>query len=119
VRFISVLTFDRSGPHPHEQPETVERMRPLVQSMHADGTLVDTGGRDSEMIEFRVTRKDGRNAVTDGPFAESKEVVGGYAVLEVKDRAHAAAVTNRFLETLGANATCDLYEVFPPPELSP
>jgi hypothetical protein len=71
------------------------------------------------MMEFRVTRKDGRNAVTDGPFAESKEVVGGYAVLEVKDRAHAVAVTNRFLETLGVNATCDLYEVFPPPELSP
>lgn len=118
MRFISIVTYNRNGTHPHEDSETLERMRDLSQAMRADGTLVDTGGRDAEMTELRVSRKDGRSAVTDGPFAEAKEVVGGYAVLEVKDRAHAVAVTNRFLETLGADATCSLYEVFPAPELS-
>ncbi len=67
------------------------------------------------MIEFKVTRTNGRTAVTDGPFAEAKEVVGGYAVLEAKDRDHAIALTNRFLETLGLDATCYLHEVYPPP----
>jgi len=115
VRFISVLTFDRTKVNPHDRPETAERMAKLVESMRKDGTLVDTGGRDGDMIEFSVARTNGRSAVTDGPFAESKEVVGGYAVLETKDRDHAIALTNRFLETLGFDATCYLHEVHPPP----
>ncbi len=115
MRFISVLTFDPAKTNPHDLPETTERMARLVASMRREGTLVDTGGRDSDMIEFSVTRTNGRTAVTDGPFAESKEVVGGYAVLEAKDRDHAIALTNRFLETLGFDATCYLHEVHPPP----
>ncbi|HEY6324927.1 MAG TPA: YciI family protein [Candidatus Cybelea sp.] len=115
MRYISILTFDRSKVNPHDRPETMERMARLVESMRREGTLVDTGGRDSDMSEFSVTRASGRTAVTDGPFAESKEVVGGYAVLEAKDRDHAVALTNRFLETLGFDATCHLHEVYPPP----
>jgi hypothetical protein len=118
MRFISVVTFERGSEHPHQRPETMQRMAQLVQELHRAGTLVDTGGRSDDMMEFSVTRKNGRSDITDGPFAESKEVVGGYAVLEVKDREHAIAVTKRFLDTLGADATCHLHEVFPPPELA-
>ncbi|MBV8723842.1 MAG: transcriptional regulator [Candidatus Eremiobacteraeota bacterium] len=117
MRFVSIVTFSRNGEHPHESPETAQRMEKLVKTLHAQGVLVDTGGRDNAMMELSVTRKSGRNIVTDGPFAESKEAVGGYAVLEVKDRDQAIAVTNRFLDTLGADATCYLHEVFPAPEL--
>ena len=93
MRFISILTFDPAKTNPHDLPETVERMRSSIETMRREGTLVDTGGRDSDMIEFKVTRTNGRTAVTDGPFAEAKEVVGGYAVLEAqgsrsRDRAH-------------------------------
>lgn len=119
MRFISVVTFERGKATPHDDPECMERMQKLVNEMRADGTLVDTGGRASEMMEFSVTRKNSTSTVTDGPFAESKEIVGGYAVLEVKDRNHAIVATKRFLETLGADATCHLHEVFPPPPLSP
>ncbi|HVR47316.1 MAG TPA: YciI family protein [Candidatus Binatia bacterium] len=115
MRFISILTFDPAKTNPHDLPETGERMAKLIETMRREGTLVDTGGRDSDMIEFKVTRTNGRTAVTDGPFAESKEVVGGYAVLEAKDRDHATALTNRFLETLGFDATCYLHEVNPHP----
>ena len=118
MRFISILTFDRGGRHPHQDPKTPGRMAKLVQQMHAEGTLIDTGGRDNDMTELSIRRKNGRTAVTDGPFAESKEVVGGYAVLEVRDRNHAVELTNRFLDTLGADATCYLHEVFPAPELA-
>ena len=84
MRFISILTFDPAKTNPHDLPEMMERMSKLVETMRREGTLVDTGGRDSDMIEFKVTRTNGRTAVTDGPFAEAKEVVGGYAVLEAK-----------------------------------
>jgi hypothetical protein len=82
--------------------------------MRAKGALIDTGGRDNEMLELSVARKNGRTTVTDGPFAESKEVVGGFALLDVKDRADAIAWTNRFLEVLG-EGTCYLHEVSPTP----
>jgi hypothetical protein len=118
MRFISLVTFERGSDHPHQSPDTIDRMAGLIQTLHAEGVLVDTGGRDNEMMEFAVTRKQGRTSVTDGPFAEAKEVVGGYAILEVKDREQAVVVTNRFLDVLGADATCYLHEVFPAPELS-
>lgn len=117
MRFISILTFGR-GANPHEDPQTPAKMEQLVAELRADGTLIDTGGRNSEMLEFAITRKNGRTTVTDGPFAESKEVVGGYALLELEDREDAIAVTTRFLEVLGADATCYLHEVSAVPELS-
>jgi hypothetical protein len=116
MRFISILTFDRGNGQHHESPKITERMRKLVEEMRADGTLVDTGGRSNELLEVRLTRKSGRTTVTDGPFSESKEVVGGYAVLELKDRKAAVAAATRFLETLGGDANCYLHEVHPPSE---
>jgi hypothetical protein len=78
--------------------------------MRAKGALVDTGGRDADMLELSIVRKNGKTTVTDGPFAESKEVVGGFALLEVKDRDDAIAWTNRFLDVLGSGK-CYLHEV--------
>jgi hypothetical protein len=67
------------------------------------------------MLELKVARRNGQSTVTDGPFAEAKEVIGGYAVLEVKDRDDAVAWTNRFLDVIGDGTTCYVREVFSPP----
>jgi hypothetical protein len=115
VKFLSVVTFDRQGPNPHENPDTPARMGALIDEMRKKGVLLDTGGRAEEMLEMRITRKNGNVAVTDGPFTESKEIVGGYALLEVKDRDEAIAWTDRFLSLLGTG-TCYLHEVSQPPE---
>jgi hypothetical protein len=115
VKILSIVTIDPSNGHPHDDPSVPERMGNLIAEMRAKGALVDTGGRDTSMLELSVTRKNGRTNVTDGPFAESKEVVGGFAVFEVKDRAEAVAWTNRFLEILG-EGTCHLHEVSPTPQ---
>ncbi|HYL28120.1 MAG TPA: YciI family protein [Candidatus Nitrosotalea sp.] len=114
MKLLSIVTLDRTGGHPHDDPSIPERMGQLIAEMRAKGALVDTGGRDDEMLELSVARKNGRTTVTDGPFAESKEVVGGFALLDVKDRADAIAWTNRFLEILG-DAKCYLHEVSPTP----
>ncbi len=89
-------------------------MGELIAEMRAKGVLLDTGGRPGEMLEFKMTRKNGRTTVTDGPFAEAKEVVGGYALLEVADRSEAEAWTKRFLEVVG-EMTCYMREVMSPP----
>lgn len=61
-------------------------------------------------LELRYSRKNGKDTVTDGPFTEAKEVVGGYALFEVKDRDDALAFTRRFLDVAG-DGTCELHEV--------
>lgn len=115
MKVLSIVTFDRHGPQPHEDPDTPPRMEALIAEMREKGVLVDTGGRANEMLEMQITRKNGSIAVTDGPFTETKEIVGGYALLEVKDRNEAIAWTDRFLGILGTG-TCYLHEVSRPPE---
>jgi hypothetical protein len=115
VKVLSIVTLDRNAPHTHENPDTPARMAALIAEMRAKGVLLDTGGRANEMLEMQITRKDGGLTVTDGPFAETKEVVGGYALLDVKDRDDAIAWTDRFLSLLGTG-TCYLHEVVQAPE---
>jgi hypothetical protein len=114
VKVLSIMAVDpsRNGPPSTHEIEAMER---LIAEMRAKGVLVDTGGRPGDMFEIKVSRKNGSSTVTDGPFAEAKEVVGGYAVLEVKDRDDAVAWTNRFLDVTGDGVTCYVREVISPP----
>lgn len=114
MKVLSIMTLDpeRNGPPDRDE---IERMESLIAEMRAKGVLLDTGGRPGDMLEFKVARNDGRSTVTDGPFAEAKEVVGGYAVLEVKDYDDAIAWTNRFLDVIGDGVTCYVREVMSPP----
>jgi hypothetical protein len=114
MKFISIMVIDPEK-HPHRSPEAMERMTKLIQEMRAEGALIDTGGRSTDMLELSVSRKDGKTTVTDGPFTEMKEVVGGFALFDVEDRDGAVAWTKRFLDTLGSDATCYLHEVMPSP----
>ena len=63
----------------------------------------------------RVHRSaDGKVAVTDGPFAEAKEVIGGYAVLEAKSKEEVVRLTKRFLDVAG-QGTCEIYALYEMP----
>jgi hypothetical protein len=62
---------------------------------------------------IKVTLHDGAYTVVDGPFAEAKEIVGGWALLEVRDRDEAIEWTKRFLAVSGEGET-RLREVFGP-----
>lgn len=113
MKVLSIMALDAQR---NEEPsnDEIAKMGALIAEMRAKGVLLDTGGRPGDMLEFKVARKGARVAVTDGPFAEAKEVVGGYAILEVKDRADAEAWTNRFLDVIG-DGTCYVREVISPP----
>ncbi|HZY98509.1 MAG TPA: YciI family protein [Candidatus Baltobacteraceae bacterium] len=113
MKFLSITTMDFSKLEPFTD-ERMQRMQALIAEMRAKGVLLDTGGRHPGMAEFTAVRKDGRNSLTDGPFTESKELIGGFALMEVKDRDEALDWTNRFLEIAG-NATAMVHEVSPTP----
>jgi hypothetical protein len=110
MRVISIFTVDPSKAGPPTS-EAICKMNELIKEYSGNGVLVDTGGVVPTGSSWRVTG-DGRGpiAVTDGPFAESKEVLGGYAVLNVKDRAHLLEVTQRFLECAGGG-TCTIHQL--------
>lgn len=109
MKVLSILTHDasrQSGP----TPQDYEKMGQFVEECKRKGVLIDTGGRMPNQFELIVSRKNGKTTITDGPFTEGKEVVGGYALMEVKDRDDLIAWTNRFLDLVG-DATCHIHEV--------
>lgn len=109
MKILSIMMIDPASVQPPTQ-EAMERMGKLIDEMKSKGVLIETGGRMPNALEMTVARKNGKTTVTDGPFSEAKEVVGGFGLLEVKDREDAIAWTNRFLDLVG-NATCVIHEV--------
>jgi hypothetical protein len=108
MRVLSIWSFDPSTKQP-PTPEMMQQMGELIAELKSTGVLIDTGGANGG-LELRYARKNGKDTVTDGPFTEAKEVVGGYALFEVKDRDDALAFTRRFLDVAG-DGTCELHEV--------
>ena len=62
------------------------------------GVLKDTAGLKATVEGFRVRSRGGKLTVTDGPFTEAKEVVGGYALVEVKSKEEALQVARQFMD---------------------
>ena len=68
-----------------ELREKSRALRPLVAEMKAAGVLIFTGGLDDEAGVFNVDASSGTPLFTDGPFVETKEHLGGFAVVDVAD----------------------------------
>jgi hypothetical protein len=94
----------------------MEQMGALIHELHSKGVLLDTGGAMDGSLEMKISRRNGSYEITDGPFTEAKEVVGGYALFEVAGREEAIALTRRFLDLFG-EGTCHLHEVSSAPEM--
>ena len=98
---MKYLTFIR---HPESYRQSgppqalMEAMGKFVQKSLKDGTLVDTGGLLPSKDGARVRLAKGRITVTDGPFTETKEVIGGWAILQTDSRAEAIRIATEFME---------------------
>lgn len=92
-------------------PELMARMGPFLEEITRAGVLVATDGLHPSSKGSRVRLSDGKCTVIDGPFAETKELVASYAVLEVKSMDEAIEWTRRFLEVLGGGE-CELRPIF-------
>src|SRR5262245_10150282 len=98
---MKFLTFIRSSEAYRESPPPaalMEAMGQFIEKSRKDGTLVDTGGLLPSATGARVRLTNGQITVTDGPFAETKEVIGGWAILEVSSKAEAVRVATEFME---------------------
>ena len=79
-------------------PKLLEEMHKLAKREIEAGRLLDNGGLMPISQGAQVRIADGRLHVIDGPFAEAKEVVGGYAVFELKDKQEAVASAVEFMQ---------------------
>ncbi len=99
-RFLSMIRINEHDVPPGgPSPELMERMGALMEEITKAGVMLDTAGLTPSSEGTRVTWSGGKLSYTDGPFTESKEVVGGYAILQAKDKAEALEWTRRFLQT--------------------
>jgi hypothetical protein len=98
---MKYLTFIRHSEsyRQHGPPAALmEAMGQFIQKSQKEGVLVDTGGLLPSAEGARVRLTGGKITVTDGPFAESKEVIGGWAILELPSKAEAIRVATEFME---------------------
>jgi len=76
----------------------MDAMGPWMESHMAAGTLISTGGLKDAEEGRRLKGATGTIIVTDGPFAEAKEVLGGYAVFEAPDLDAVTAIAREFMQ---------------------
>jgi hypothetical protein len=82
-----------------EVPQALfDAMGAFVTANLKSGVLLDTAGLKPSGDGFRVRLAGGKLNVTDGPFAETKEVVGGYALVQTKSREEALDVARTFMD---------------------
>ena len=75
-----------------------EAMGKFVEDATKSGNFVDGTGLQRTSAGTRVRLQNGKITVIDGPFAESKEIVGGYAIIDAKSREEALEIARRFME---------------------
>ena len=101
MRFLGYTMGDPSAPIPPPSPEFEAEMGKFIEEATKAGVLVATGGLGPLDQAVRVSLKDGQFTVLDGPFTEAKELIGGWALMETRDREEAIEWTKRFLALVG------------------
>jgi hypothetical protein len=111
MRFLTIYKAAETGQPPTQQH--MDDMNRLIQEMISAGTLISTEGCLPTALGARVRRDGDTVTVTDGPFTEAKEVVGGFAIIEAASKEHAIELTRRFLAVAGDGESeiRQLYEV--------
>jgi hypothetical protein len=96
MRFMMMVkSAENQGPPPQE---LMDAMSMLAQEAFKSGHMVTTGGLAPTRASKRVRLERGQISVTDGPFAESKEVVGGFAIMEFDSQEKAVESALGFME---------------------
>lgn len=102
MRFLGyTLANEAETPTEPPSPDMYEKMGRFVEEATRAGVIVATGGIAPTSEGARISLKSGEYTVVDGPFAEAKELVGGWALMECRDLSEAVEWSKRFLGVLG------------------
>ena len=109
MRFLSMYKSAERGVPPSQ--EEMARMGKLVEEGFKAGWLLATEGCLPTALGARVRNSSGKLTVTDGPFTEAKEVVGGFAILLANSKEEAIQLVKDFLKVAG-EGECELRQIF-------
>jgi hypothetical protein len=99
VKFLLYTTGDNSQPSAPPTQDMIEEFGKFTEETRRAGVLLATGGLSPSTT--RVRNVAGKLTVTDGPFTETKELTGGFALVEVKSREEAIEWAKRFRKIVG------------------
>lgn len=83
----------------------------LIADFKKEGVLVAIDGLESSATGAMVRQTNGQITVTDGPFAETKELVAGYAILNAKSKAHMIELTKRLAKALAGDGVLEIRQL--------
>ncbi len=96
MKFMMIVKHaEKQGPPPKQLMDAIAK---LAEEEAKAGTMLGSGGLGPTALGARVRLSGGQVTVTDGPFTETKEVVGGYAQFELKSKEEAIESAVRFME---------------------
>jgi|SRR6478609_3149326 hypothetical protein len=98
MKYLMLIKHSENHGH-HTVPQALmDAMGGFISEGFKSGTLKDTAGLRPTAEGFRVRSSGGQLKVSDGPFTEAKEVVGGYALVEAPSREEAMKIARDFME---------------------
>jgi hypothetical protein len=109
MRFLSIYKSVETGAPP--SPEEMATMGKLIEDGMKAGYLLSVEGCLPSAKGARIRLSGGKVTVTDGPFTEAKEVIGGFALLQANSKEEAIEYVKRFLQVAG-DGECELRQVF-------
>jgi hypothetical protein len=112
MRFLSIYKSPERNTPPTQ--EEMEKMGKLIEEGMRAGWLLGTEGCLPSALGARVRLSNGNITVSDGPFTESKELVGGFAILQAKSKEEAVELVRNFLLVVG-HGECELRQLYEVP----
>lgn len=109
MRFMIIVKATKeseAGVMPEEQ--LMADMATYHEELAKAGVLLDASGLQASSKGWRIRYNGGKRAVVDGPFAETKELIAGYTLIQVKSRDEALAWTKRFPNPVGQGKGCEI-----------
>jgi hypothetical protein len=98
MKYLTFIRHPESYRQSSPPPALMEAMSAFIAKAREEGTLVDTGGLLPSKDGLRIRLANGELTVIDGPFSESKEVIGGWAILEADTKAKVVQIATEFME---------------------
>ena len=122
MRFMMLVKSAESNGLPPK--ELMDAIAKLGEEANKAGTMIANGGLAPMSMTTRVRVSRGQVTTTDGPFAEAKEVVGGYAIFELKSKEEAVEGAKRFMELHkkywpGWEGETEIRQIFGPEDFPP
>jgi hypothetical protein len=113
MKFLSIYKTAETGVPPSQKE--METMGKLIEEGMKSGYLLAVEGCLPSVNGARIRLSNGEITITDGPFTESKEIVGGMAILQANSKAEAITHVKDFLKVAG-DGECELRQLYEGPK---